>query len=76
MAGSHKAFAYFRRTCTRNGILDLKDKGKGLVFCITVKIKGKSYGTPYSVIYVNLFVRVIKGEGMKSNILLKGGQLD
>jgi len=54
---------------------DLEDKGKGVVFCISVKIKGKSDGTVYSVIFVNLFVRGLKGEGAKSNGILRAGQL-
>jgi hypothetical protein len=54
---------------------DLEDKGKGVVFCIQVKLKGKNDNTVYSVLYVNLFVRGLKGEGAKSNGILKGGQL-
>lgn len=55
--------------------VDLEDKGKGTVFCIGVRIRGKEDNTLYSVIYVNLFVRGVKGEGAKSNGILKGGAL-
>jgi acyl dehydratase len=57
------------------GFVDLEDKGKGTVFCVEVRIKGKEDGTLYSVIYVNLFVRGVKGEGAKSVGILKAGAL-
>ena len=55
--------------------VDLEDKGKGVVVCIGIKIKGKSDNTLYSVVYSNLFIRGLKGEGVKSNGILKAGQL-
>jgi acyl dehydratase len=55
--------------------VDLEDKGKGTIFCIGVKIRGKKDQTLYSTITINLFVRGFKGEGVKSNGIIKNGSL-
>jgi acyl dehydratase len=47
-------------------IVDVEDKGKGTVVCIEVRVYSKEDQTPLAVIYMNLFVRGLKGEGAKS----------
>lgn len=52
-------------------IADLEDKGKGTVICIQVKIYSKEDKSLLSVITSNLFVRGLKGNGVKSRGPLK-----
>lgn len=47
-------------------IVDLEDKGKGTVICIQVRVWAKEDNSLLSVITCNLFVRGLKGEGVKS----------
>jgi acyl dehydratase len=47
-------------------IVDLEDKGKGTVICIQVRVYSKDDKSLLSVITCNLFVRGLKGEGVKS----------
>lgn len=55
--------------------VDLEDKGKGTVFCISGKIMDKSDNSVYAIVYANIFVRGVKGEGAKSNGILKANVL-
>ena len=52
-------------------IADLEDKGKGTVICIQIKIYSKEDQSLLAVVTSNLFVRGLKGEGVKSVGLLK-----
>lgn len=47
-------------------IVDLEDKGKGTVICVQVRVWSKEDNSLISVITCNLFVRGLKGEGIKS----------
>jgi acyl dehydratase len=47
-------------------IVDLEDKGKGTVICIQIRVWSKEDNTLLSIITCNLFVRGLKGEGIKS----------
>lgn len=47
-------------------IVDLEDKGKGTVICMQIRISGKDDKILYAVITTNLFIRGLKGDGIKS----------
>jgi acyl dehydratase len=47
-------------------IVDLEDKGKGTVICVQIRLYSKEDKSLLSVITCNLFVRGLKGEGVKS----------
>jgi acyl dehydratase len=47
-------------------IVDIEDKGKGTVICIQIRVWSKEDNSLLSVITCNLFVRGLKGEGVKS----------
>lgn len=52
-------------------IVDIDGKAKGTVVCIGVKIFTKENNTLLATIYINLFIRGLKGEGAKSSGILK-----
>lgn len=47
-------------------IIDLEDKGKGTVICIQIKIFNKEDNSLLASVISNLFVRGLKGDGVKS----------
>ena len=52
-------------------IADLEDKGKGTVICIQVRIYNKEDKSLLAIVTSNLFVRGLKGNGIKSRGPLK-----
>jgi acyl dehydratase len=52
-------------------IADLEDKGKGTVVCIQVRIYNKEDSSLLAIVTSNLFVRGLKGNGVKSRGPLK-----